>query len=668
MGSRLGPKYTRVTRAYAEGALSTGGICQNTKWEALNYTMMYSPEPDYMAATEAACSKPYQHYSKGEVTDASFGLAGEPLLSMPPDLSLIDPLWSTCAAETLGGFDPPRALTAAAALAPTTTTIPDPWTQAQPAFTPTHSRPVQTPAPQPGISGEGEFSAGESVLDPSRPSADQVSRVEVASPPPSPSELAPKPVDQGQVGEPAMPSPPHNTEYRNPQGSNLKQENDFPNEGTLQISGPAGQHKENAPIADGSRQDPGSDLNSSTDSDQGSDIQGKGPPVVGPDKADDPKETSMVVGTHTIVVDTSGVSFDGIPLEAEKSPVRVSGAAALVQGGSVIVGDAIIRLSSLASTATTDPTVIAGRTMTPLVGAIAIDGETLHAEESPRTVAGSLLSFDNRHNLIVDPTVRALPTTTPTPPPVGTLLEGQTADINGQVCKVLSDGISIASTTLTPGAPAVAISGTRISLGRTALTIGGSTIPISFAELNTITTTIGGQIITAAPSSLVLAGTSLAPGAPGVTIDNELISLNEADSLILGSSTVALSNTPLTTRIGDELITAAPTGVQIPGATLLPAAAGWTIDGTRISLNTMGCVIVGEETITPSGHNTGIGALILEGIGSTAAVGSTSASSSRANVSAGTGAEVFEGRALRSEVTDYWGAVAIIIVMVLCQL
>ena len=667
MESQLGPKYTRVTRAYAEGALSTGGICQNTKWEALNYTMMYSPEPDYVAATEAACSKPYQHYSKGEVTDASFELAGDPLLSMPPDLSLIDPLWSTCTAETLGGYDPPRALTAAAALAPATTTIPDPWTQAQPAFTPTHSLPVQTPAPQPGISGEGESSAGESVLDPSRPSADQVSRVEEASPPPSPSESAPKPGDQGQVGDPAMPSPPHNTGYKNPQGSNLKQENDFPNEGPLQISGPGGQHKENAPVAGGSRQDPGSDPNSITDSDQGSDIQGKGPPVVGPDKADSPEETSMVFGTHTIVVDSSGVSFDGIPLEAEESPVRVSGAAALVQGGSVIVGDAIIYLSSLAPSAATDPTVIAWLTMTPLVGAIAIDGETLHAGESPRTVAGTLLSFDNRQNLIVDPTVRVLPTTTPTPPPVGTLLgEGQTADINGQVCKVLSNGISIASTTLTPGAPAVAISGTRISLGRTALTIGGSTIPISFAEWNTFTTTIGGQIITAVPSSLVLAGTSLAPGAPGVTIDNELISLNEAGSLILGSSTVALSNTPLTSRIGDELITAAPTGVQIPGATLLPAAAGWTIDGTRISLNTMGGVIVGEETIAPSGHNTGIGALILEGIGSKAAVASTSASSSRASVSAGTRAEVFEGRALRPEVTDYWGAVATVIVMVLC--
>lgn len=41
-------------------------------------------------------------------------------------------------------------------------------------------------------------------------------------------------------------------------------------------------------------------------------------------------------------------------------------------------------------------------------------------------------------------------------------------------------------------------------------------------------TTIAGQPISAVPTAIILAGTSLTPGAPGTTIDGTLVSLNTA--------------------------------------------------------------------------------------------------------------------------------------------
>lgn len=546
--SQPGPIHTRVTRAYAPEALSTGGDCHGTSWTAINYTKLYSPEPDYEVATEAGCSD----YS--QFNDAGYFLAGEFLLSMPADLSLVDPLWSTCTPES--GYDPPRALSPAIALIPTPTS--DPVTQPMPASSPQHSLPVQTPTSELDAPAEGKT-----------------------------------PADEASGYEDYL-------------------------------------------ISDA---------------------------ILETTEVDDPREAIMVIGTHTVLVDPSSTSFDGAPLDPDGSPVTVSGAAAMLQGTTIIVGDAIIHVPSPAAD---NPIVIAGHTMTPLAEAVAIDGMTLHAGDSPRTISGTIISLARNDNLILNPTVRALPT--PPPPAAGILFEGKAPNIDGQAFEVLSDGISIAGTTLTPGGPAATVSGTTISLDITALFIDSSTIPISLPRPTSFTTTIGGHVITAAPSSVILQGTSLEPGAPGMTIDNTFISLNEAGSLIIGSRTIALGGAALTTRIGDELITAAPTGVQIAGSTLLPGAAGWTIDGTSISLDVMGDVIIGAKTIGLDGAGVGMGGLIMAGFGPKGGAGGLSSSSGSASGPAGdaeTEGVFFEGRAGRLEAVRFWTVAAVVAAVVL---
>ena len=657
----VGPTHTRVTRAYAPEALSTGGDCYGTSWAAINYTKFYSPQPDYEVATEAACSR--LHFSKGQVTESGYHLAGDALLSIPPDLSLVDPLWSTCTAEKLGGYDPPRALTAAIALAPGPTTTPDPPTQAKPASSPMNPLPAQTPTADPDSPAKGQVPADGSRFDPSNPSPDRISKIKGALAPTPESNTGPNPGDQNQEGAPAVASHQQGAGHENPPNSHHHQESDALGEDSSQIPDPTGQDQQSAPSAAEAQKDGGSDSPPNRESHQGSGIQGGGSPAVENTKADDPRVASMVVGTHTILVGTSGTSFDGAPLESEGSPVTVSGAAAMIQGSNIMIGDAIVYLPLQTAN---NPTFIAGHTVTPLAGAVAIDGETLHAGGSPRTISGTLISLDSNDNLALNPTVQALPT--PPPPVPGTLVSGQTTEIDGQALEVVSNGVSIAGTTLTPGGPAATISGTSISLDETALVLDRSTIPVSLATPGFFATVIGGQVITVAPSSLVIPDTSIEPGAPGITINNEMVSLNKAGSLIIGSRTVALGDTPLTTRIGDELITAAATGVQIAGSELLPGAAGWTIDGTKVSLDVMGDVIIGEKTIALDGDGMGIGGLILAGLGSKGIAASTSSSLGRASGSigvAGTKEEVNEGRAGRSEAVGFWTVAAAVAVVVL---
>ena len=87
--------------------------------------------------------------SPGQSIDASFILAGLPLLSVPQDVSLIDPLWASCTAEQFGGYDPPRVLTGAGALVASSAAVSSILSQAQPASSVAAPLPEETgSAPQ----------------------------------------------------------------------------------------------------------------------------------------------------------------------------------------------------------------------------------------------------------------------------------------------------------------------------------------------------------------------------------------------------------------------------------------------------------------------------------------------------------------------------------------
>lgn len=195
-------------------------------------------------------------------------------------------------------------------------------------------------------------------------------------------------------------------------------------------------------------------------------------------------------------------------------------------------------------------------------------------------------------------------------------IEGQTKTLNDQVIQSLSHGISITSTTLTPGAPPITVSDTPIHFDSSALVVGTSTVPLAPEVPTQIITTIAGQGITAALNAIAIAGITLRPEAPGMTLDGTLLSLDTASQLIIGSQTIPLesaSPNSITTTIGGQIITASPDKIAIEGTALTPGASVVTINGTLISLDPAGQLIVGSKTITLQSNFIGLDEPITNG-------------------------------------------------------
>lgn len=175
--------------------------------------------------------------------------------------------------------------------------------------------------------------------------------------------------------------------------------------------------------------------------------------------------------------------------------------------------------------------------------------------------------------------------------------------IAGQIFTANPSEVAIAGTTLLPGGPGIAISGTPISLAPSGtLFIGGSPVPLvnDLPSPPSFVFTIGGHTVTANPAGFVLAGSELVPGGTQITISGTPVSLNPSGLLFIGSSStnlVAPPSSPNTFAVGGHTFTADSTGFELDGSTLLPGGAAITVSGTRISLAPSGILIVGSSSI-----------------------------------------------------------------------
>ena len=172
--------------------------------------------------------------------------------------------------------------------------------------------------------------------------------------------------------------------------------------------------------------------------------------------------------------------------------------------------------------------------------------------------------------------------------------------INNLALQPLSQGISIAGTTLTPGASPITVSSSRIYFDSSVLMIGTSTLQLAPQVPQRVLTTIAGHVITAAPTAVVIADTIMNPGDAGVTLGGTLIGFNKAGQVLLGSKTISLaSGLPevITTAIAGQAITADPTAVVVTGTTLRPGDPAMTVDGTPVALDPAGHLLVASKTI-----------------------------------------------------------------------
>lgn len=113
---------------------------------------------------------------------------------------------------------------------------------------------------------------------------------------------------------------------------------------------------------------------------------------------------------------------------------------------------------------------------------------------------------------------------------------------------------------------------------------------------------IAGQLFTASPSEIVIAGTTLLPDGPGITISGIPISLAPSGTLFLDGSPIPLANELFPTpsfvfTIGGQTITANPAGFMLAGSKLVPGGTPVTIYGTAVSLNPSGVLFIGSSSI-----------------------------------------------------------------------
>lgn len=221
-------------------------------------------------------------------------------------------------------------------------------------------------------------------------------------------------------------------------------------------------------------------------------------------------------------------------------------------------------------------------------------------------------------------------------------------------------GIAVAGTTIQSGHAAV-IFGTTVSYGPSGLAIGTSTIPVPTPPPSgvlgagpTNVFTLGGQIFTANPTAVYIAGTTLTAGGSSVTVSGTAISLGDS-GIVIASSTYAIPFDILpssTMVIGSETLTICPTAIEVGGTTLSDGGSTITVHGIPISLGPSGLVAAGSTVFYRGGPLTaasqtseGLGGLILAGFGPS----TTTASAMGTSTSTSTpGLVAFQGAAAKS--------------------
>ena len=531
-----------------------------------------------------------------------------PLIIPPAEIFSLDPTWASACTGIFTGanglttfdlFDPPIALTPATWLVPPTpapvpaptdlTTVPEQTTSFAKAATP--ASPPKPAAPPPKTRDPG----GDNPTPlPVKASADPVESIALygsstaylgnkGDPPADPASDPKVPLVVGDppAGDPNEPSP--------------KSLGPLP--GVLQTSPPI----PNAPAAPVPQQAWKSQTQAQGLGAIIYDAFGKAGPDHSPTNDDDSNnvvngspvtQNTLTIAGQKLEPDRSGMVIGGSSLLPGGSAVTISNTpVSLGSSGILVVGSSTILLpvhSDPSSTPfATKVFTVAGQTFTANPSGFSIAGTTVLAGGSAVTISNTPVSLDSWGILVVGSSTILLPTRSdPTSTPFAT----KALTVAGQTFTPNPSAFSIAGTTLSADGPAVTVSGTVVSLGPSgALVIGSSTVTL----LPTYTT--AGQTFTLLSSAVAIAGMTISANGPAVTVDGTIISVQPSGTLIVGSSTIALMGPQSTfssdTNIDGFDVEVGSSFAVVDGVRLSPGAAGVTISGDLVSLETGGSTL-----------------------------------------------------------------------------
>ena len=546
---------------------------------------------------------------------------------MPDQLYNINPVFSSCEIFLFTGYDPPRTLAPATAMAPIITSH-------SPQITSPAAAPSPTQDPGPERTGTYDSSPSTVTNDPSPP--------QTQGPIPAKETDAPgkDPGLSRSVDDPGWDDPPGN--------------NEEPGQGS--VPSPS--------VQTGSSGDPDRD------------------PIENSDNPLDPQNYAIAIGSQKPSRSTTvngqlaepldnGISIAGFTITPDAAPVTVDGTRIFIGSSALVVGSVSVPIvlppvPLIPGQATT----MNGQIIQPLTEGLSIAGQTLTPGASPITISGTPISL-GPSSLIIGSNSFAVPV------PRQTWIPGQVTIINGQTIQPLTNGgISIDGTTLTPGAPPITVSGTSISLGPSSLIIGSNSFAVPVPRQTWIpgqVTIINGQTIQPLTNGgISIDGTTLTPGAPPITVSGTSMSLGSS-ALIVGSSTISLdSEVPehLVTTVAGQAITADPTAVEIGSLTLTPGGPGTSLSGTLVSLDPNGQLIVGTRTIPLETMSGGLGGLIMGGFSpggpyATSLAGPGSVSGSGNGTATGSSVQAFEGSGKFSKSFSLWKLTMVVLLATL---
>ncbi len=434
---------------------------------------------------------------------------------MPQQLSNINPAFSSCEVFLFTGYDPPRTLAPATAMAPVTTPH-------NPQVTALAAAPSPTPDPGPQKTAAYDSSGSTATDDPSFPQT---------LGPVQPEETDAPGKDPGlssSVGDPGWDDTP---KYY-PPGNNEE-----PEQGS--VPSPS--------VQKGSSGDPNRDHEPGS---ANTGVASTRDPIANSDNPLDPQNYAIAIGSQKPSMATTvngqlaepvdnGISIAGFTITPDAAPVTADGTRIFLGSSALVVGS--ISVPVILPPVLLIPgqaTNMNGQSIQPLTnGGISIDGTVLTPGASPITISGTPISL-GPSSLIIGSSSFAitLPSQSWTP--------SQVTTINGQIIQPLPNGgISIDGTTLTPGAPPITISGISISLGSSALIIGSSTMSLDFVVPGHLVTTVASQAVTADPTAVEVGSLTLTPGGPGTSLSGTLVSLNLDGQLMVGTKTIPLETT-----------------------------------------------------------------------------------------------------------------------------
>ena len=179
--------------------------------------------------------------------------------------------------------------------------------------------------------------------------------------------------------------------------------------------------------------------------------------------------------------------------------------------------------------------------------------------------------------------------------------------VGGQILSIDPFGVYLSGTSYSPQGPAITLPGGVFSLVSTAPTqeanIPNEDSPMKIQPFTPSVQTIAGHDVVSNMSGVYVAGSSVSPGGSAITASNTVISLSPAGTLVVGSSSIALSlaNTqetpPTHLNVDGVAVQAEPSAVVIDGATLTPGGSGSQINGKGVSLEPGGTLVVGTSRI-----------------------------------------------------------------------